>query len=104
MSKRELPQVVTDLQAVRDRLTPPDMWQQGSYGGEEGPNCIIGAIRVVTQQLFGRQFNARVAISNANIRRPIIGFNDNHTHKEVLALIDTAIKTEKTKAGVVEYV
>ena len=118
MSKRELPQVVTDLQAVRDRLTPLHMWMQGGYGVTTGPNCLMGAMFVVvgimkSNIISAPPVNDRLklvenslweVIKELFIGGGIVSFNDTHTHKEVLEVIDSAIKTEKTKAGVVEYV
>ncbi len=118
MSKREIPQVITDLQAVRARLTPLNMWMQGGYGRTEGPNCLMGAIFVVTNimksdMITAPLVNDRLKLVENSLRDAIrecfgtygvVSFNDTKTHEEVLEVIDKAIETEKTKAGVVEYV
>ena len=118
MSKREIPQVVVDLQSVRDRLTPLNMWMQGGYGRTAGPNCLMGAIYVVTHimkrdLIVAPPVNDRLILVETSLRAAIresvgsygvVSFNDTNTHEEVLEVIDSAIKTEKAKAGVVEYV
>ena len=130
MSKREIPQVITDLQAIRARLTPVEMWNKGSYGKEAGPNCIMGVVYMVTDNfrtmsdgiinrklpippatgLFPIQKALRAAIQNMPSKDTcsrsdsIVGFNDTTDHETLLRMIDIAIEIEKHKAGVVEYV
>ncbi len=117
MSKREIPQVVTDLQAIRDRLTPHNMWKQGGYGRMVGPNCLMGAMFVVagimkSNIISVQPVNDRLKLVEDSLRDVIkesftdggvVSFNDTHTHKEVLEVVDSAIQREKEKAGVVEY-
>ena len=125
MSKREIPQVITDLQAIRDRLTNPRAWDQMYFGSEEGPNCLVGAMDVVIDRDYGkiigtmrvthwdkeageRRSNARKALSRYvpfEYNGSIVRYNDDRetTHKKILALIDEALYDEKTKACVVEY-
>ncbi len=128
MSRRELPQVITDLQAVRDRLAPIEMWTRGSYGKVDGPNCIMGVVYMVTDTFRTMSdgvinrllpippasglFQIQAALRKAIQKMPdsdsrsdsIVGFNDTNDHETLLLMIDLAIETEKTKAGVVEYV
>ena len=117
MSRRELPQIIVDLQAIRDRLTNPTAWEQLYFGNEEGPNCLIGAMDVIierdyknkdcTENGYNRRIDARAALSHCvpTGYDSIVRYNDDRktTHKDILALIDRAIEAEKTKAGVVEY-
>ena len=121
MSKRELPQIVTDLQAVRDRLTPLGAWIQGSYGPAVGPNCIMGAIYIVT----GHVENGELRLANPSFRAmhleramrhtieelddgrivyggSVVSFNDITSHKAVLDMIDRTIEHEKQEAGYVQ--
>ncbi len=118
MSKRELPQVVSDLQAIRDRLTNPEAWSKGLFGTEKSSNCLVGAMDVIIDRDYkllpsekfyieakNRRTNCRAAIS-VNIPSgydgSIVGYNDatRTTHKDILATIDTAIEKEKTKVGI----
>ena len=131
MSKRELPQVVVDLQAVRDRLTPRTMWRRGCYGPAEGPNCLMGAIMHTTGAFMNSRTIATIATWKDNVSpnekrarvvedslrtsigeigdtrgKGVVYFNDEsgNTHKGVLNLIDKTLEREKEKAGIVEYV
>ena len=126
MSKREIPQVISDLQAVRDRLAPIEMWRRGSYGKIAGPNCIMGVVYMVTgnarvvtlEGLINRMtpplndlrlVSVQQALLTAireldSSRDSIVSFNDTTSHEALLSMIDIAIEAEKTKAGVVEYV
>ncbi len=125
MSKRELPQVIIDLQAIRNRLTNPEAWDQMYFGNEESPNCIIGAMDVVIDRDYGkiigtmtdshwtveageRRVNARAALACCvpSSFDSLVRYNDHRetTHKDILALIDLALESEKEKACVVEVV
>ncbi len=121
MSKRELPQVIVDLQAIRDRLTNPEAWSKGLFGSEEGPNCLIGAVDVVigvptlkkwqegcveAQERRWPIREAIVANIPAKYDSSVVGYNDapETTHKDILDLLDLVIKSEKKIAGVVEFV
>ena len=124
MSKREIPQVIVDLQGIRDRLTNPKAWEQMYFGDEEGPNCLVGAMDVVidrdygekigtmtdshTVEAGGRRYNAKAALVRSipsEYLGSIVRYNDDRatTHKDILALIDLAIESEKKIAGIVEY-
>ena len=118
MSKREIPQVVSDLQALRDRLTDPEAWSKGLFGTEVTSNCLVGAMDVIIDRDYrllpsekfyieakNRRTHCRAAISvniPDNYDGSIVGYNDasRTTHKDILALIDTALHNEKTKVGI----
>ena len=114
MSKRELPQVIIDLQAIRERLTNPEAWNKGLFGTGIGPNCLIGAVDVVIGVLHSREAQERrwpvrealVANIPARYDGSLVRYNDDRktTHKKILALIDAALESEKKIAGIVEYV
>ncbi len=124
MSKRELPQIITDLQAIRDRLTNPEAWDQMYFGSEEGPNCLIGAMDIVIDRDYGkiigtmenthwgieardRRHKARNAICCClpSGYDSLVRYNDDRetTHQDILTLIDAALESEKKIAGIVEY-
>jgi len=115
MSERKLPQVIIDLQAVRNRLTNPEAWNQGMFGDNEGPNCIVGAIdRVIDrdlkflkvgeeyaqlEQAQERRHNMRQALGRCLPKEytSLVYYNDTlkTTHENILTLIDAALKSEK---------
>ncbi len=122
MSKREIPQVISDLQAVRDRLARPGAWKRLLFGDEKGPNCLVGAVYVVTRAcpyldlpLISDDDNRYQLLRNAlrSCLPPtaakhdsLVRFNDNLENKksDIIKLIDDAIILEKEKAEIVEFV
>jgi len=128
MSKREIPQVITDLQAIGDRLTNPEAWNKGLFGNKEGPNCLVGAMDIIIdrdynflkeggegirqlKQAAERRLNTRDALSDClsllhRGHNSITQYNDapETTHENILYLIDRALKSEKKKACIIEMV
>ena len=120
MSKRELPQVIIDLRAIRNRLSSPEAWSKSLFGNEEGPNCLVGAMDVIIERDYNfdsrdrkveagqhmseaheRRTKAKIALSRALPRgytnNSVTRYNDalTTTHENILTLIDRALESEK---------
>lgn len=89
------------LKQVRIDLTDPAMWQTGSIGPIEGPNCFGGRIELVGG---GSEYAENAAYVNAFLPPPftdLVAFNDakGTTHTDVLAVLDQAIAAWQTDGG-----
>lgn len=80
-------------------------WHQGGCWGAggvaRGPYCAGGALYVADPE--GHKFwgaPAYCALGELIEARNLPRFNDSHSHAEVVALFQTAIRNEKAKAGV----
>lgn len=104
------------LTAARELITDPAHWTQEVYaknakGRQVSPLsrsavcfCSVGALdRIVSRRSKSdwgvEAFNALVNELVKKGHQGIAGFNDTHTHAEVLALFDAAIAAEREKAG-----
>lgn len=89
------------LRAARERIEKPENWS--AHGAYSGPNheqiCMGVAIcRAADDENQGNYFHARdlafAALGFEDIHKAG-GFNDHHSHPEVLALFDSAIAREE---------
>ena len=88
---------LTRLRAMRELLSAPERWTQGSFAEDDdrfeveprGPFacrwCMWGGWMKCGGRYGDQELREVVAVDD------VVGFNDTHTHAEVLALIDGAI-------------
>jgi hypothetical protein len=95
------------LKAARAKIEKEENWCQGAYARDADDNdvddkspracrwCAWGALNVIENVMFSDVgYNALVEYCSG---QGVGGFNDTHTHAEVLALFDKAIAAEKVK-------
>jgi hypothetical protein len=100
------------LVAGRDLLSDPDRWTQRALArdkkGEATDNpwdakatcfCSLGAVhKVLGSGELELKFEVKQYLSQAAPTHSIVPYNDNHTHAEVLAVWDEAIKAATADA------
>ena len=83
------------LQKARGLIADPAAWGQGE-DRDDGTLCLLQAIDAACGGSPG--WGDRFSPALARLRRhagPVVSeFNDTHTHAEVLAVLDSAIKEE----------
>lgn len=97
--------VIDLLQRTRKRIESPDHWCQGFFGANKkgepclakSPDaqawCIVGALIVECPDDILLRLAALGAMDReAGATGGALGFNDRHTHAEVLAMIDRTIE------------
>jgi hypothetical protein len=96
---------LTVLRAARERITDPGDWQQKSAGSQFGPNCMVGAVGW-TANLYVQDDDIKWAaisildtLAKQKGYRTAWQYNDSHTHEQVLAFMDEAIRREESKMG-----
>ena len=101
-------QVTQILQAARDLIAKPENWTQDDFAkaadgsGVDSNNdkavcwCSLGALHKVSPPVEDNQTKklAKILLRKA-MGGPIAAFNDAHTHEEVIAAWDEAIKLAK---------
>ena len=98
-----IPEDVAVLMRVRERLSKPENWCQGTLletvGGDVRA-CLLGSI-ALESGWDGRDGDFDASLESARLAEKRLGydlhtgvviFNDSHSHAEVLALLDMAIK------------
>lgn len=97
-------QLLEDLKAVRELLTPPGRWTQGSSARDEDgievadnspyavKFCLYGAAERIVYGSAARWAN--ILRSLKELESYPAHFNDTHSHSEVLALLDRVIEKE----------
>ncbi len=97
------------LTTVREALSDPERWYQGSYFNGKSTEsatcaCLEGATWIAAEALYGSPATydkpADWLISEA-AGRPVIDFNDDPstTHADILAVLDRAIELAKEEEG-----
>ena len=97
--------VIDLLRRTRKRIESPDHWRQGFFAANKkgepclakSPDacswCIVGALIVECPDDILLRLTALGAMDRkAGVIGGAVGFNDAHTHAEVLALIDRTIE------------
>ena len=102
------------LATARELIAEPEHWQQGMYASNRdgfgtsasSPSaikfCIMGAL---SRAAFSLDSEIEAVREAENILRGFLGvrslvtYNDHHSHAEVLAALDGAIKQEKERNG-----
>jgi hypothetical protein len=100
----------TDLENLRKLLARPHGWCQGHYcrpsiRDDGRAYCLVGGVQLIAQTSTALTEvdileKLRVAAGVGVETWSAVGFNDNHTKAQVLALIDKAIKNTATEEGV----
>ena len=88
--------LTADLKAARALIGSPSKWCKGSYHATGDRHCTLGAIMVATPNFAERDAVREAllaALPDDAKRRPhaLATYNDEHTHREVMALFDRAI-------------
>lgn len=89
--------ITTDCEiliAARKLIEKPENWCQGEYKSSSGSFCMAGALRHVANiHSWIRLYHL---LGEFTGEESGVGFNDHHTHEEVLSVFDQAIeKLEK---------
>lgn len=87
----------------RALIDTPDKWTQGSYF-EGDKRCSDGALRKAcwgATNTFNVYYLAYIRLAHA-MGSSVCGFNDTHTHAEVLAAFDQAIAAERAAMEVAQ--
>lgn len=96
------------LKAAKAVIANPENWTQGTYYRREDGSptdirslackfCSYGAMRVANEMdsdryLLGQEYIYRALIVIGKEKFTLDTFNDNHSHKDVMALFDKAIE------------
>lgn len=100
-----------DLRAARNLIERPEAWTKGvvardTFGSPITPDssdavcwCAYGALAKVTRSA-SPDYDAATAMLRKVVRADTVsGFNDTHTHAEVLAAFDRAIALAESQGG-----
>jgi hypothetical protein len=77
------------LRRARKVIEDPERWTQGAYSRDGGKRCAAGAIYCQDAPVDDRAVAYSVLWAVVGSR--VEGFNDSHSHTEVLAAFDKAI-------------
>ena len=102
---KAIPEDLAILMRVRERLSNPENWCQGSLINGFGAACLVGSIALESgwngshETIVAYVNSARLAEKRLRlgIMGGVIEFNDTRTYAEVLALLDKAIKEGLTE-------
>lgn len=85
----------------RAALINPSDWCQGATVNESGQRCSWGALRLVNGDRWeceAEEYLKRAALDLDPSAGGFIGFNDGHSHSEVIAMWDRAIASRKAES------
>lgn len=79
------------LREARDLISYPERWTRGVFCDERGRRCATGAVwkATVTNPINHPAMTLLLRVVNTPT---VTGFNDSHSHAEVLAAFDRAIE------------
>ncbi len=88
------------LKLARKRLDKPENWIQHRLSDGNGRYCLLGACDYMKGTGNSGLVQARLmeAIRSLYVRPAlsVVSFNSHATHKDVIAVLDTAIRMEQT--------
>jgi hypothetical protein len=94
--------LVTALERTRALIATPEQWCQRDYQNEIGQFCLVGALCRVTgancYEIWHTDAFRALETATGERMLTLSGWNDTHTHAEVLAAVDAAIQKAKETA------
>lgn len=81
------------LSAAQERIREPENWCQKSYGGDDGPNCAVGALWTVARGCDYRPAYRLLNMASRELSGRIASFlNDTTDHPTVMVMFSRAIE------------